>query len=68
MSLACLACHRVDSPTHSFRSHSASSSSSEGRCGTTMCCLTRQVRHPQRPANAANTSAKAQCSSFARLA
>ncbi|KAJ6798255.1 uncharacterized protein M6B38_412530 [Iris pallida] len=41
MSLACLACHSVDSPTHSFRSHSVSSSEGEGRCGAIVACLNR---------------------------
>ncbi|XP_020246413.1 uncharacterized protein LOC109824264 [Asparagus officinalis] len=43
MSLACIACHSVDSPTHSFRSYSVSSSEGEGRCGTIVNYLTRKV-------------------------
>lgn len=43
MSLACIACHSVDSPTHSLRSSSVSSSEGEGRCGAVVSCLTRKV-------------------------
>ncbi|XP_020252137.1 uncharacterized protein LOC109829422 [Asparagus officinalis] len=43
MSLACIACHSVDSPTHSFRSYSVSSSEGEGRCGALVNCITRKV-------------------------
>ncbi|KAG2253950.1 hypothetical protein Bca52824_084086 [Brassica carinata] len=32
MSFACLVCHSVESPSHSFRSYSVSSSDNEGRC------------------------------------
>ncbi|KAL0917728.1 hypothetical protein M5K25_012813 [Dendrobium thyrsiflorum] len=41
MSLGCLACRSVDSPTHSFRSYSASSADNEGRCAAMVSCLTR---------------------------
>ncbi|KAJ3707695.1 hypothetical protein LUZ61_011400 [Rhynchospora tenuis] len=40
MSLACLVCHGMDSPSHSFRSYSVSSSEGEGRCGAVVSCLT----------------------------
>ncbi|KAF5731953.1 hypothetical protein HS088_TW18G00640 [Tripterygium wilfordii] len=42
MSLACLVCHGVESPSHSFRSYSVSSSDNEGRCSTIANCLTRK--------------------------
>ncbi|XP_020593535.1 uncharacterized protein LOC110033781 [Phalaenopsis equestris] len=41
MSLGCIACHSIDSPTHSFQSYSASSSDNEGRCTAMLSCLTR---------------------------
>ncbi|KAM6542144.1 hypothetical protein CsatB_006591 [Cannabis sativa] len=40
MSLACLACHNVESPSHSFRSYSVSSSDNNGRCSAIANCLT----------------------------
>ncbi|XP_071724811.1 uncharacterized protein [Rutidosis leptorrhynchoides] len=43
MSLACLVCHSVESPSHSFRSYSVSSSDNEGRCSTIGNCLARRV-------------------------
>lgn len=43
MSLACLVCHSVESPSHSFRSHSVSSSDNEGRCSAIASCLARGV-------------------------
>ncbi|KAF3447361.1 hypothetical protein FNV43_RR12547 [Rhamnella rubrinervis] len=46
MSLACLVCHSVESPSHSFRSYSASSSENEGRCSAIANCLTRKVSLP----------------------
>ncbi|GFS38417.1 DNA helicase [Actinidia chinensis var. chinensis] len=53
MSLACIVCHGVESPSHSFRSYSVSSSDNEGRCSAIKNCLTRKISlaHP-----AANTS------------
>ncbi|KAH7524912.1 uncharacterized protein LOC125423012 [Ziziphus jujuba] len=42
MSLACLVCHSVDSPSHSFRSYSVSSSENEGRCSAIANCLARK--------------------------
>nr|BAB86540.1 OSJNBb0008G24.10 [Oryza sativa Japonica Group] len=51
MSLACLVCHGMSSPSHSFRSYSVSSSEEENRCGAVVACLTRRVM----PAGTANT-------------
>ncbi|XP_039066545.1 uncharacterized protein LOC120212232 [Hibiscus syriacus] len=42
MSLACLVCHSVESPSHSFRSYSVSSSDNEGRCSAVTNCLARK--------------------------
>ncbi|KAG7037221.1 hypothetical protein SDJN02_00844, partial [Cucurbita argyrosperma subsp. argyrosperma] len=39
MSLACLVCNSVESPSHSFRSYSVSSSDNEGRCNSMANCL-----------------------------
>ncbi|CAN8239407.1 unnamed protein product [Cochlearia groenlandica] len=42
MSFACLVCHSVESPSHSFRSYSVSSSdNNEGRCSVIASCLAR---------------------------
>ncbi|GAB2217562.1 hypothetical protein Droror1_Dr00000760 [Drosera rotundifolia] len=46
MSLACLVCHSVESPSHSFRSYSVSSSENEGKCSAVANCLTRKVIAP----------------------
>ncbi|GJM92429.1 hypothetical protein PR202_ga08903 [Eleusine coracana subsp. coracana] len=43
MSLACLVCHGMSSPSHSFRSYSVSSSEEENRCGAVVACLSRKV-------------------------
>ena len=43
MSLACLVCHSMDSPSRSFRSYSVSSSEDEGQCAAVVSCLTRKV-------------------------
>ncbi|XAR55614.1 hypothetical protein NMG60_11035735 [Bertholletia excelsa] len=43
MALACLVCHSVESPSHSFRSYSVSSSDNEGRCSAITNCLARKV-------------------------
>lgn len=43
MSLACLVCHGMNSPSHSLRSYSVSSSEEENRCGAVVSCLTRRV-------------------------
>ncbi|GMY29571.1 DNA helicase [Fagus crenata] len=42
MSLACLVCHSVESPSHSFRSYSVSSSDNDGRCSAIANCLARK--------------------------
>ncbi|KAJ8760441.1 hypothetical protein K2173_015108 [Erythroxylum novogranatense] len=39
MSLTCLVCHSVESPSHSFRSYSVSSSDNEGRCNAIANCI-----------------------------
>ncbi|XP_065847436.1 uncharacterized protein [Euphorbia lathyris] len=46
MSLACLVCHSVESPSHSFRSYSVSSSENDGRCSAIATCLTRKFSLP----------------------
>ncbi|KAJ6696797.1 hypothetical protein OIU85_003176 [Salix viminalis] len=46
MSLACLACRSVESPSRSFRSYSVSSSDNEGRCSAIANCITRKLSHP----------------------
>ncbi|KAL6840245.1 hypothetical protein ACP4OV_030055 [Aristida adscensionis] len=43
MSLACLVCHGMNSPSNSFRSYSVSSSDEENRCGAVVACLPRKV-------------------------
>ncbi|CAD6272051.1 unnamed protein product [Miscanthus lutarioriparius] len=43
MSLACLVCHGMSSPSHSLRSYSVSSSEEESRCGAAVACLARRV-------------------------
>ncbi|CAN6341913.1 unnamed protein product, partial [Urochloa humidicola] len=43
MSLACLVCHGMNSPSHSLRSYSVSSSEEESRCGAAVACLARRV-------------------------
>ncbi|KAG8054593.1 hypothetical protein GUJ93_ZPchr0001g29492 [Zizania palustris] len=55
MSLACLVCHGMSSPSHSFRSYSVSSSDEENRCGSVVACLTRRVI-PAGTANSVGTS------------
>lgn len=51
MSLACLVCHGVESPSHSFRSYSVSSSDNEGRCSAIANCLPRKTSLPHPRAN-----------------
>ncbi|KAI3464431.1 hypothetical protein Pfo_021094 [Paulownia fortunei] len=58
MSLACLVCHGVESPSHSFRSYSVSSSDNEGRCSAIANCLTRKNSLPHPRANPSITSSK----------
>ncbi|RWW28521.1 hypothetical protein GW17_00007005 [Ensete ventricosum] len=55
MSLACLVCHIMDSPSRSFRSYSLSSSEDEGRCAA-VTCLTRKVTVATGTTNAISTS------------
>ncbi|CAL9081793.1 uncharacterized protein LOC135644332 isoform X1 [Musa acuminata AAA Group] len=55
MSLACLVCHSMDSPSRSFRSYSVSSSEDEGRCAA-VTCLIRKVTVATGTANAISTS------------
>ncbi|CAN6543772.1 unnamed protein product [Malus baccata var. baccata] len=45
MSLACLVCS-VESPSHSFRSYSVSSTENDGRCSAIANCLTRRPSLP----------------------
>ncbi|XP_052202890.1 uncharacterized protein LOC127808403 [Diospyros lotus] len=58
MSLACLVCQSVESPSHSFRSYSISSSDNEGRCLAMKNCLVRKVSlaHPTAQTNIASSS------------
>lgn len=58
MSLACLVCHGVESPSHSFRSYSVSSSDNEGRCSAIANCLARNTTLPHTRANHRFTSSK----------
>ncbi|KAG6388757.1 hypothetical protein SASPL_150190 [Salvia splendens] len=58
MSLACLVCHGVESPSHSFRSYSVSSSDNEGRCSAIASCLARKTALPHSRANHGFASSK----------
>ncbi|CAA0809803.1 Unknown protein [Striga hermonthica] len=58
MSLACLACRGIESPSHSFRSYSVSSSENEGRCSAVSSCLTRKTSLPHHRTNRSTTSSK----------
>lgn len=58
MSLACLVCHGVESPSHSFRSYSVSSSDNEGRCSAIANCLARKTTLPHTRASHSFTSSK----------
>ncbi|XP_074336629.1 uncharacterized protein LOC141673789 [Apium graveolens] len=51
MSLACIACHNVESPSHSLRSYSTSSSENDGRCSVITNCLMRKASLHQQLAN-----------------
>ncbi|BAH91398.1 Os01g0871350, partial [Oryza sativa Japonica Group] len=64
MSLACLVCHGMSSPSHSFRSYSVSSSEEENRCGAVVACLTRRVM----PAGTANTVGTSKVTPFPLMA
>ncbi|ERN08547.1 hypothetical protein AMTRI_Chr11g98300 [Amborella trichopoda] len=56
MSLACLVCHSVDSPSQSFRSYSVSSSENGGRCSALVSCWNKKVYVPHDMANTMMTS------------
>ncbi|XP_010277654.1 PREDICTED: uncharacterized protein LOC104612044 [Nelumbo nucifera] len=58
MSLACLVCHSVDSPSQSFRSYSVSSSDNEGRCSGIVNCLARKASLHSETPNGMITSSK----------
>ncbi|KAG9147511.1 hypothetical protein Leryth_007305 [Lithospermum erythrorhizon] len=58
MSLACIVCHSVESPSRSFRSYSVSSSDNEGRCSAMSNCLTRKAAISHVRANNGFTSSK----------
>ncbi|KZV33065.1 hypothetical protein F511_03331 [Dorcoceras hygrometricum] len=58
MSLACIVCHGVESPSRSFRSYSVSSADNEGRCYMISNCLTRGALLPHPRANPSITSSK----------
>ncbi|KAG8378367.1 hypothetical protein BUALT_Bualt08G0130100 [Buddleja alternifolia] len=58
MSLACLICHGVESPSHSFRSYSVSSSDNEGRCSAIANCLIRKTSLPHPRPNHSIASSK----------
>ncbi|KAK4777048.1 hypothetical protein SAY86_005736 [Trapa natans] len=49
MSLGCLVCHSAESPSHSLRSYSVSSSDNEGRCSAISNCITRRPSIPLPP-------------------
>ncbi|KAI9098400.1 hypothetical protein K1719_025025 [Acacia pycnantha] len=53
MSLACLVCQSVESPSpsHSFRSYSVSSAENEGRCYAISNCLTKKSSFPSHTMN-----------------
>ncbi|KAL9245509.1 hypothetical protein vseg_019153 [Gypsophila vaccaria] len=58
MSLACLLCHTVESPSWSFRSYSVSSSDDDGRCSALAACLSRKHSVPQPRTNTVTPSSK----------
>ncbi|XP_057531723.1 uncharacterized protein LOC130809890 [Amaranthus tricolor] len=58
MSLACLVCHGVESPSHSFRSYSVSSSDNDGRCSAMANCLIKKLSVPPPRGNAVMSSSK----------
>ncbi|KAJ4967151.1 hypothetical protein NE237_019000 [Protea cynaroides] len=56
MSLACLVCHSVESPSQSFRSYSVSSDN-EGRCSIIINCLnTKTSLGPEAPSSMITSS------------
>ncbi|KAL3641802.1 hypothetical protein CASFOL_012617 [Castilleja foliolosa] len=58
MSLACLVCHSIESPSHSFRSYSVSSSENEAQCSAIAKCLTRMISLPNPRPNPHVTSSQ----------
>lgn len=58
MSLACLVCHGVESPSHSFRSYSVSSSDNDGRCSAMAGCLSGKLSVPPPRGNQVMSSSK----------
>lgn len=58
MSLACLVCHSVESPSHSFRSYSVSSSDNDGRCSAMAGCLSRKLCVPPSIGNQVTSKSK----------
>ncbi|XP_044474687.1 uncharacterized protein LOC123202709 [Mangifera indica] len=58
MSLACLVCHSVESPSHSFRSYSVSSSDNEGRCSAIANCIARKALPAPRSASSVGSTSK----------
>ncbi|KAL2893676.1 Holliday junction ATP-dependent DNA helicase RuvA [Bienertia sinuspersici] len=58
MSLACLVCHGVESPSHSFRSYSVSSSDNDGRCSAMANCLSSKLSIPPPRGNSVIASSK----------
>ena len=58
MSLACLVCHGVESPSQSFRSYSVSSSDNDGRCAAITSYITRKTILSHTRTNHSVTSSK----------
>ncbi|KAK9713789.1 hypothetical protein RND81_06G051400 [Saponaria officinalis] len=58
MSLACLVCHKVESPSRSFRSYSVSSSDNQGTCSAIAACLSRKHSIPPPRTNTVTPSSK----------
>lgn len=58
MSLACLVCHGAESPSHSFRSYSVSSSENDGRCSAIANCLAMKPSLPLPPTRSAISTSK----------
>ncbi|XP_042507835.1 uncharacterized protein LOC122083949 [Macadamia integrifolia] len=58
MSLACLVCESVESPSQSFRIYSVSSSDNEGRCSIIINCLNKKAYLGPETPSSEITSAK----------
>ncbi|CAI9114656.1 OLC1v1015426C1 [Oldenlandia corymbosa var. corymbosa] len=56
MTLACLVCRGVESPSQSFRSYSVSSSDNDARCSAIVNCLTKNALSLPRPGNSVASS------------